>query len=169
MANLVKLSVAWTAPKKLLRTHMPTPMPPTNRAAVSIAKFTAPVWRADPTRNMQDARKIDHFREILSAIQPWFMAPVACVKEGGIGSDHEKRNVPMKAPSSIMAVIRPFMKLERVETGLISGNRSRNCGMTKVIEITPWLFCHGLAFKVARPIPLFENSDDLLITKQSTA
>lgn len=68
---------------------IPTPTPPTNRAPSNISKLIAPVCKADPNKKIKTAAMMDHFLDILSAIHPWFIAP-------------------MKAPSSIMAVSNPF-------------------------------------------------------------
>lgn len=46
---------------------------------------------------------------------------------------------PRNAPNSIIAVIRPFLKPAPDAFAETSGNWSRNCGMTRVMEMTPWL------------------------------
>ena len=68
----------------------------------------------------------------------------------------------MNAPSSIIAVIRPFQKPAPAAVEATRGNSSRNWGITRMIDTTPWLILISVdSCIIVRP--------RLLITEEKTA
>lgn len=133
--------------------YIPIPMPPISRAITSMAKSTAAVCKTDPTVKTITATTIEYFLEIsmahrqrpvqnkitpliptLSAIQPWFRAPIniriKIVK-------HSCCISPSNAPSSIIAVRSPFQNPAPEAVSETLGKRSRNCGITRMTDTTP--------------------------------